>query len=55
LLNKKKIAMLKLLYFLSLVLLVNCAESTFQEEKRSVEGLKENVEILWDQWGINYN
>ena len=46
--------MLKLLYFLSLVLLVNCAESTFQEEKRSVEGLKENVEILRDQWGINH-
>jgi hypothetical protein len=41
--------MRKLIYFLSLILLLNCTDSTFQEEKRSVEGLKENVEILRDQ------
>lgn len=46
--------MRKLIYFLSLILLLNCTDSTFQEEKRSVEGLKENVEILRDQWGINH-
>ena len=41
--------MRKLIYFLSLILLLNWTDSTFQEEKRSVEGLKENVEILRDQ------
>jgi penicillin amidase len=46
--------MRKLIYFLSLILLLNCTDSTFKEEKRSVEGLKENVEILRDQWGINH-
>ena len=42
-------------YFLSLILLNNCTESTLvEQEKRSVEGLKQSVEILRDQWGINH-
>jgi penicillin amidase len=47
--------MRKLVYFLSLILLNNCTESTLvEQEKRSVEGLKQSVEILRDQWGINH-
>lgn len=47
--------MRKLVYFLSLILLNNCTESTLvEQEKRSVEGLKKSVEILRDQWGINH-
>jgi penicillin amidase len=52
---KKIIDMRKLVYFLSLILLNNCTESTLvEQEKRSVEGLKQSVEILRDQWGINH-
>jgi penicillin amidase len=52
---KKIIDMRKLVYFLSLILLNNCTESTLvEQEKRSVEGLKKSVEILRDQWGINH-
>ena len=47
--------MRKLVYFLSLILLNNCTESTLvEQEKRSIEGLKQSVEILRDQWGINH-
>ena len=47
--------MRKLVYFLSLILLNKCTESTLvEQEKRSVEGLKQSVEILRDQWGINH-
>jgi len=47
--------MRKLVYFLSIILLNNCTESTLvEQEKRSVEGLKQSVEILRDQWGINH-
>jgi len=52
---KKIIDMRKLVYFLSLILLNNCTESTLvEQEKRSIEGLKQSVEILRDQWGINH-
>ena len=47
--------MRKLIYFLRLILLNNCTKSTLvEQEKRSVEGLKQSAEILRDQWGINH-
>ena len=48
--------MKKIIFYLSVVLLVGCtaSEKEVLQEERTVPGLENPVEILRDQWGINH-